>query len=217
VTGIRGSPRPEIDWAQVRSRLAAALRSIEEASRPSPEQARAVLDERARALARRPLEDARAGRTIEAVTFSLANERYAIEAAVVREVVRLVHLTPVPGAGAFLAGVTNLRGEMLAVIDLRRFFDLPEKGLTDLSRVIVLGADRSEFGVLADQAHDIVRLGVEELLERPASGPEIAREYVRGVTEDALVVLDGAALLRDSRLYVDHGAVVPRAKRTGGE
>ena len=81
----------------------------------------------------------------------------------------------------------------------------PARGLTDLARVLVLGADRPEFGVLADAAHEVTTLRVDEVHEPPDSATGVGREYLRGVTKDALIVLDGAALLRDGRLFIDQG------------
>ena len=107
------------------------------------------MEERARRLARPAAEVRGSGDTLEIVVFGLASERYAVENRYVREVVRLADLAPVPGAPEFMAGVTNLRGEILAVVDLRRFFGVPARGITDTSRVVVLGADEAEFGVLA--------------------------------------------------------------------
>jgi len=54
--------------------------------------------------------------------------------------------------------------------------------VTDLSRVVVLGGERAEFGVLADAAHEVVTLRTEEVLEPPGSVAGIGREYLRGVT-----------------------------------
>jgi purine-binding chemotaxis protein CheW len=200
----RTSERRDIDWADVRRRMAAAVRATEEATRPSPEQARRVLDERARRLAYQPPAPAR-GEALSVATFSVGNERYAIETRFVREIVRLVDLTPVPGARDFLRGVTNLRGEILAVIDLRRFFGLPDQGVTDLARVVVLGEDTDELGVLADQTHAIVDVRGDRVLPPSRTAPTPGRAYVRGVTADALILLDGAALLRDPRLTIDDG------------
>jgi purine-binding chemotaxis protein CheW len=100
-------------------------------------------------------------------------------------------------------GVTNLRGDILAVFDLRRFFGLPPGAVTELARVLVLGDDRAEFGVLADEVHEVRALRTGDLLDAPASVAGVGREYLRGVTEEALVVLDGDVLLRDSRLFID--------------
>src|SRR5947209_20480210 len=104
-------PRPTraevIDWARVRQRLARAIERTEAAERLSPERARAVMDERARALALVSTPPATAG-TVEVVVFALGEGRCAVGAEHVREVRRLADLTPPPGAGALGGGVTNL-------------------------------------------------------------------------------------------------------------
>lgn len=192
-----------IDWQQVRARLARVQTALDESLRLSPERARAVMEERARTLAQVPPEAPAAAEVLEVVTFRLANERYAIETRHTREVVRFSELTTVPGAPEFLAGLINLRGEIVAVFDLRRFFGLGEQAPTDLSRVIVLGAERSEFGVLADAVSEVATLRIDEVREAPGSVAGAAREYLRGVTAGALLVLDGAVLLRDGRLFID--------------
>src|SRR5207302_8831124 len=121
------------------------LAATEEADHLPPDRARALLEERARALARPPAA-APAGDALQVVAFALANERYGIETRHVREVVRLTDYTPVPGAPDFLLGVMNLRGEVLAVIELRKFLGVATRGVSDLSRVLVVGGDRAEFG-----------------------------------------------------------------------
>jgi purine-binding chemotaxis protein CheW len=200
------TPRPRataIDWKQVHARLARARQATEESVRLSPERAREAMGERARLLARVPPRAPEAAEVLEVVTFALGGERYAVETCHVREVVRFDDLTPVPGGPDFLAGLVNLRGEILAVFDLRRFFGVADPGRTERARVIVLGGERAEFGVLADVVHEVTTLRVEEVREPPASVSGAGRDYLRGVTAGALIVLDGAVLLNDRRLFID--------------
>src|ERR1700681_2590456 len=143
------TPDGMIDWKEVRRRLDKAVSATEETQHLSPKAGQEVMEERARKLARASSRDLQAASLLEVATFVLANEHYAIETHYVQKVVRLTEYTPVPGTPDFLVGVVNLRGDVLAVIDLRKFFGLPPRGLTDLSRVIVLGGDRPEVGVLA--------------------------------------------------------------------
>jgi len=197
-------PRPApVDWAAVRAGLARAGAALEEALRPSPERARAVLEERTRKLARVPPRPADQGDGLLAVTFVLAGERYALEARYVREVLRLGERTPLPGAPEFVVGVLNLRGEVLAVFDLRPLLGLGAAAPEEGGRVLVLGVDRPEFGLLADAAEEVLTLAERDLFEPPDSVTGPGRQYLRGVTQEALVVLDGAVLLRDGRLFVD--------------
>jgi purine-binding chemotaxis protein CheW len=195
----------KIDWARVRRRLARAIEMTEAAERLSPERARAVMDERARALACAPAQPVRVG-TVEVVVFSLGGERYAVETGHVREVRALTDLTPLPGAGDLVAGVTNLRGQILVVFDLRGLFGAA-RGDRDAegARVVVLGSGRAELGILADAVHEVAVLREDELRPAESLGADGGWDCVRGVTAEGLLVLDGAALLGDPRLFVDQG------------
>jgi len=161
---------------------------------------RQVLDARARLLARVPEEPPRAGEVLELVGFVLAGERYGIESRFVREVARLTRFTPVPGTPEFVLGVTSLRGEILALFDLRHLLGVVAEGVTDLGRIVVLGEHRREFGLLADAASEILWVPGASLAQTETAW---GRAYVRGVTPDGVVVLSGEALLRDPQLTMD--------------
>ena len=113
-------------------------------------------------------------------------------------------MTPRP-CPDFLIGVINLRGEILDVFDLRCLFGVPAGEVAESSRVVVLGDERDEFGVLADAAHEVTTLRRDEVLEPPGSVAGLARSYLRGVTAETLIILDGAELLQDARLFIDQG------------
>jgi purine-binding chemotaxis protein CheW len=197
-----GASKKAIDWAAVRQRIAAAG----EDRGLSREAKEVILAERARVLAR-PLEAAVAAISdLRLATFALANERYGIEAHLVVEISRLLDYTPLPHAPPHLVGITNVRGEILPVFDLRALLGLSRRALDDLSRLVVLGKERAEFGILADSTREFVALSAMDLFPPPASVSDDSRRYLRGVTKDALIVLDGSALLEDPRLFCDQGA-----------
>jgi purine-binding chemotaxis protein CheW len=194
-------PRPRgdgLDFAAARARLQAAPHD----GALSPERARALLEERARKLAQRPAQSSGAT-PLELLCFKLAGERYAIETRHVLQVLALLDLTRLPGAPAHLLGVTNLRGQILPVFDLRVLLGIARVGLNDMSRLLVLGHGEAEVGVLADSAEDIIALDPGELLEPSQPLVGLERACVRGVTRDALIVLGGAALLADRRLFLE--------------
>jgi purine-binding chemotaxis protein CheW len=168
------------------------------------ESRRQVLDARARLLARVPDQRPRAGEVLELVGFVLAGERYGIESRFVREVARLTRFTPVPGTPEFVLGVTNLRGEILALFDLRHLLGVVAEGVTDLGRIVVLGEHRREFGLLADAASEILCVPLASLAQTQTAW---GRAYVRGVSPDGVVVLSGEALLSDPHLTRDIGPV----------
>ena len=204
--------RGPIDWGRIRERLAAARAHSEALLELSPERSSAILAERARKLARVP--EAMAGSTsYQVLSFGLGSERYCLELKYVREVVRFVDFTPVPCTPEFVVGVTNLRGEVTCVIDVRKFFGLPEQGVTDLSRAIALGKDATELAILADRVFDVGALRAKDIL-RPPQSSGVGHDYLLGVTSEAVIVLDGAALLRDPKLTIEQGDTRDTEPRT---
>src|ERR1700726_1698325 len=97
-----------------------------------------ILPARAHALARPPAHTPAAETMLDVLEFRLAQERYAIETRYVREVHPLKDLTPLPCTPPFVLGIVNVRGRIVPVFDLKKFFDLPDQGLTDLHRIILI-------------------------------------------------------------------------------
>lgn len=193
------SPRERaFDWAAARAQLARAAAALESDESQSPERAKALMDARARALAV-PEAPQPSAAALELLVFSLAGALYAVELRYVREVTRLVELSPVPGLPSWFSGVTSVRGEILALIDLRGFLGVAGAGLSDSSRAVVLGRERGEFAILADELARIVSLSPGELIEAPAALQGGGADAL-GLTRDAVLVLDGQAMLEDPRL-----------------
>lgn len=168
---------------------------------PYAPEVQAILARRARELARPPA--APAGASLELVQFQVGGETYALAAAAVREVLPLRDLLPLPGTPAFVLGIVNVRGRILSVVDLKRFFGLPVAGLTDSNRLLVLGDDELEFGLLADRVLGTALVPLAQLQPPLATMTGVREEYLRGVTATGLVVLDADRLIGDSRLIVE--------------
>ena len=191
-----------IDWREVERRLEAARAAVERVWAPDPEETKRILKARAEVLARPPGQAEAAGERIEIVEFVLAYENYAVETRYVREVHPLENLTPLPCTPAFVLGIVNLRGEILSVIDLKKFFELPEKGLTDLNKVIVLEAENMLFGILADAVLGVRRVSVAEIQPSLPTLTGVREAYLKGVTAVRTVILDADKLLADERIVV---------------
>ncbi|MBI3044202.1 MAG: chemotaxis protein CheW [Betaproteobacteria bacterium] len=197
-----GGGKKAVDWAEIKRRLEAGRLAIERGWAPAPEEARKILKARASALARKPQSDAVAGESLEILEFQLAYERYGIESSFVREVCALKDFTPVPCTPPFVLGIVNVRGQILSVVDVKKFFELPEKGLSDLNKVIIVHAGDAEFGILADAVGGVRPILVADIQPSLPTLTGIRQEYLKGVTRDRLVILDGAKLLSDSRMSV---------------
>ena len=173
-----------------------------DSDRSSALQPAQILRERARLLAQPP-ERARAAETLlEALEFRLSQERYAIETRFVREVYPLKDLTPIPCTPPFVLGVVNVRGRITPVIDMKKFFDLPHEGLTDLHRVILVHGNDIELGLLADAIVGVKSIPTDSLQASLPTLTGIRAEYLKGVTAERLVVLDIERVLVDPKIIV---------------
>ena len=200
--GARKTKRAVIDWAEVRARLEAAQAAGERAWTPGAVETGRILHERAVALAAEPARTQTLAESIEVLEFLLAHERYAVESSHVREVYPLENLMPLPCTPAFVLGIVNLRGEIVSVIDLRVFFDLPQTGLPDLNKVIVLESGNMVFGILADAILGARRLALAEIQPSLPTLTGIREKYLKGITPERTVVLDAAKLLADEGIVV---------------
>jgi purine-binding chemotaxis protein CheW len=166
------------------------------------EEMKKILKARAQELAREGEKEKTTEESIEIVEFLLAYEKYGIESSYVREIHPLKELTPVPCTPAFVLGIINVRGHIVSVVDMKKFFDLPERGLTDLNKVIIVHDDSMEFGILADSILGVRTIPTEEVQAPLPTLTGIHTEYLRGVTKEPIVVLDAAKILSSRNLVV---------------
>ena len=200
-------PTQTIDWEAIHRRIATASAAISGQCLHDPAETRRILEARANRIATPPVQPADEDR-VEILTFSLAGESYGIPTGHVQEVCHLKELTALPCTPPFLAGVMNLRGRILAIVDLRALFDLPAGGLTELNRVIVLAGGQDEMGLLADSIDGVHSVAESELQESLPTLTGIRERFLRGVTGQMLAVLNGGRLLTDAGLKINEQ--VPR-------
>jgi purine-binding chemotaxis protein CheW len=192
-----------VGWTEARGKIAEMQVAIEIGFVPTPEQETEILKERAKALAEEPKAADVEADWLEVVEFDLAGESYALPLSQVREVSLLKELTPVPCTPPFVLGIINLRGEIRVVIDLKKFFNLPEKGITDLNKIIIIQNDEMQLGILADSIRSVRRVRIDDLQPALPTMTGIRVEHLRGVTSDRVVILDSGKILSDKRIIVD--------------
>jgi purine-binding chemotaxis protein CheW len=174
----------------------------------SPAQLAEIWAHRAYELAEEPPGEA-IGQTLDLLVFWLGGERYGLEVTNVREIYPLEQLTPVPRTPDFVAGVFSARGRILSVIDLRAFFGLPAIGLSDQTKIIVVTntdptseTAQMEVGILADEVADVVTTFNEDIQPPLTTHTGARAEYIQGIADNMLVVLNLNTLLSDKALIV---------------
>jgi chemotaxis signal transduction protein len=161
-----------------------------------------ILEKRAKKIAAPDTGEIEAG-IVEVLRFQLAYQEYAIEMRSVREVILTGEITPVPGAPPFISGICAARGQIISLVDLRVLFSLPEKGLTDLNRVIVITDGHITFGILADKITGLGTIPSYLILMPDPDRVPSWKQYLKGYFSNTLTVLDAAAILADPALVVE--------------
>ena len=204
---LHARAKAEFDWAGLHRRLDASRAALQRKLAPSAEEQRGILRARARALAAGGKAEATSAHLLlEVVEFVLGPEHYGIESSHIREIHPLNEFTPLPCTPSFVLGLVNVRGQILSIIDIKKLFDLPERGLTNLNKVIIVHTNHMELGILADAILGVRSIAREELHPALPTQTGIREEYLKGITKDPLVVLDVERILCDEKILVNDGA-----------
>lgn len=131
------------------------------------------------------------------VIFTLGEEYYGIDAAVVQEIRRMEMITPIPRTSEYLLGVVNLRSQVAPVICLRSRFGMPEIELTKNSRIIVVEHEGTKFGLVVDTVQEVAKVALSDIDKAPPS-VAVKGEFISGVYrkgKSITVILNIGALL----------------------
>lgn len=130
------------------------------------------------------------GEEIQLVVFKLGSEEYGVEIGQVREIIKMTKITNIPNAPPFLEGVINLRGQITAVMDLKKRLGLKGDGNND-TRIIITEVGDTVMGMIVDSVSEVLRLGVKDIDPTPSISTDIEAEYLKGVgkLKDRLIIL----------------------------
>ena len=134
------------------------------------------------------------------IIFRLGDQDYGIAIAAVSEIARPPeHLTRLPKAPAFIDGVMNLRGNVVAVIDLKRRFDLKATEQAGTGRILMVAVGDAIAGFLVDSVSEILKVTNDAICPAPELSPEQMRLISRVINLEAsgrlILLVDPAQLL----------------------
>ena len=117
------------------------------------------------------------------ITFNIGSSVYGIELLHVIEIINVQSITPVPNVPHYVKGITNLRGKILPVIDVRLKLKMEEKPYDDKSCIIVLLYEDIHIGFIVDSISDVVTIDSSNLSEHPEQGKLKADKYLKSVSK----------------------------------
>jgi len=130
------------------------------------------------------------------LSLALAGTVFALETAIVLEVLDVVPLSPVPNGGAFVKGLLNVRGKVVPVVELRARLGLSTKSEQTVdSRIVVLSVpmdgEETLVGIMADKVHGVVDIDMARLSDTPTVGISWRAEFIKSIgrREDGFIVI----------------------------
>jgi len=129
--------------------------------------------------------------TREFLVFSLGDEEYAIDILKAQEIRGYENVTRIASAPPFIKGVTNLRGVIVPIVDLRIKFNLDRVEYDGQTVVIVVNVAGRVVGVVVDGVSDVLSLTPEQIKPAPEFGLSLSSDYLSGLAslEDRMLVL----------------------------
>jgi purine-binding chemotaxis protein CheW len=130
---------------------------------------------------------------IQIVNFTIGEVNYGVPVEQVREVRDMQTVTPVPGSPAFVEGVTNLRGQIITVMDLRKRLGLPQKEGAG-EKILIIDLGKHAIGVVVDSVTEVSTIRGNDI-EKNSEVTSSLDESIIGVGKQAnhlTIILDVA-------------------------
>ncbi|ELI7923535.1 chemotaxis protein CheW [Yersinia enterocolitica] len=141
----------------------------------------------------------------EYLVFTLGNEEYGIEILKVQEIRGYDRVTRIANTPDFITGVTNLRGVIVPIIDLRVKFQLPSADINDNTVIIVLNLANRIVGIVVDGVSDVLSLNADQIKPAPDFSTTLSTKYLLGLgtlNERMLILVDIEKLLNSEEMDI---------------
>lgn len=132
-----------------------------------------------------------------------ADEIYALELSKVIEILEFKSVTKVPETPSYIAGMMNLRGNVIPVIDLRERLKLPPANESTRKCIITVNFDSMNLGIIVDNVTDLILIPKEKTTPPPQVGTDYKHIFIKsiGITETGMtLILDSEKLINYSDL-----------------
>lgn len=135
------------------------------------------------------------------VVFELASEHFGVAIAAVESIIKMQEITKMPRSPRFVEGVTNLRGKVLPVVDLRKRFGLPSQEVSKDSRIVVVAIAGSEVGMVVDAVSEVLTVPADAVEPAPAIATTVDSSFITGIAKldgRLVILLDLAEILTET-------------------
>jgi purine-binding chemotaxis protein CheW len=136
-------------------------------------------------------DDTKAAEELQLVVFSVGREEFAVEVTQVREIMRMEEITRMPKSPQFVEGIINLRGQIIAVVELAKRLNLEAGERDSDTRIIVVEAEDIKVGMIVDSVSEVLRASAEAVEPSPTLAMDLSAAYLQGVVkqDNRLIIL----------------------------
>jgi len=124
---------------------------------------------------------------MQVVMIGLGEEKFALDAGLVREIIDPVPVTYVAGARSFVPSVINVRGNVIPLADLRIRFGMPQLDNSADTRIVVieltLDGEPVLVGVTADKVYEVTEISQADVQQTPRVGMHWKPEFIRFIAK----------------------------------
>ena len=127
----------------------------------------------------------------QVVVFGLGSEDFGVNISSVESIIKMQPITKMPHSPLFVEGVTNLRGKVLPVMDLRRRFGLPSQEVDKNNRIIIINVNGIEVGMIVDGVSEVLTIPEQSVEPAPAIASTVNSNFITGIAkiDQRLVIL----------------------------
>lgn len=128
---------------------------------------------------------------MQIVIFTLGNEKFALETQLIDGIEKVLNITRVPNTTGYIRGLANLRGNIITVIDLKKYLKMDN--IMNEENVIILQAEDERIGLMVDSVHEVIEI-TDDMLEKSSE----SADYIKGIVnfkEYVVTLLEGEKLL----------------------
>ncbi len=119
----------------------------------------------------------------QVVSFRLATEEYGLDIMSVQEIILMGEITKIPEVPEYICGLINLRGKVIPIIDLRKRFGLDACDATEHTRIIVVNAAGTTFGIVVDAVSQVLRIESNQIEPPPQGLVGLDQAYIKGLVK----------------------------------
>jgi len=124
---------------------------------------------------------------IQYLTFSVSNERFAIDVLKVNEIIPIDTITHIPSVKSYIKGVMNIRGSITPIIDMGSRLDLPKDTSSKKESIVIVSMnydnEDTEIGFIVSKVENVFSKDINQLESTPIFGTKVEKRFIKNIAK----------------------------------